>query len=233
MANYVLAIINDATKLQERCDEVNLKNPEEMIMVTKIVNNLKDTLRANINLPALSAPQLGYKYRIFCIKFANGDIRAFINPLILSVPKNMHLSREICPSVSNTEYIVPRCNEIEAAYQTPVANNEVNKFMGAPAEVFQQMMNLIDGVLISDIGLEILPGFDNLSDDDKEKIIQMYLDSLKNKEAVLSKEVENNPSLKKTNDAINFMTDLALGKIKTEPLTKEETDRLFKDKDTK
>ena len=46
--------------------------------------------------------------------------------------------------------------------------------------MFQQMVNLLDGILIDDFGLEILPGFDELKDDDKSlPLINMYIDSLK------------------------------------------------------
>jgi peptide deformylase len=228
MSQYVLAIIKDKNKLQDRCNEVNIRVPSIMAEVTKVINDLKETLRANINLLALSAPQIGYKGRVFCIRFANGDIRAFVNPMIVVTSKKMHLSREKCPSVSDTEYIIPRYDDIEVAYQTPVGNNEENKFLGAPSEVFQQMMNLIDGVLIDDIGLEVLPGFDEATDDEREQIISMYIDSLKTKTDVYTKEVESNPDLKKTNDAIKFMTDVALGKVEYRKLTKEEADSIKK-----
>jgi peptide deformylase len=229
MANYVLAIIKDTKKLNTRCDEVNLKDPTSLADTISIIKDLKDTLRANIDLPALSAPQLGFKSRIFCIKFANGDIRAFINPMIVSVPKKLHLSREVCPSLFDAEYIVPRVDDIEVIYQTPHVESESNKFMGAPAEVFQQMMDLIDGIVLSDIGLEILPGFDQASDEDKEKIIKMYLNSLETRKDILNKEIKANPELKKIDDTIKFVTDVASGKIEYKPLTKEETTHIIEE----
>jgi peptide deformylase len=229
MSQYVIAIIKDKSKLQDRCDEANLKNPIEINRITKVVNDLKDTLRANTDLVALSAPQIGYKDRVFCIRFANGDIRAFINPMLICSIKSIHLSRESNPSIPNVEYIIPRADEIEVAYQTPLGHNESNKFTGAPADIFQQMLNMIDGVLLDDLGLEVLPGFDDASEDDKTKIIQMYLESLKAKQSLLDKEVEANPDLKKTRDAIRFMTDVALGKVEYQPMTKEETDKVIKD----
>ena len=146
MADYVLAIKKDKDFLRTRCDEVVL-NMFEKQRVTKIINDLKDTLRANISLVALSASQLGIQERIFAIKFADGDIRAFINPAIVRT-NGMHLSRETQIGLDTAEYIVPRSDEIFATYQTPdmTDNCDMNKFTGAVAEVFQQMNDNINTI---------------------------------------------------------------------------------------
>ena len=143
---------------RDRADEVQLGNPKYMDQINTVIQDLKDTLRANKDLVALSAPQIGENMRIFCIKFARGDIRAFINPLIIT-RKGIHLSRETQIGYNGPEYIVPRHNDINAAYQTPVGAKEVNSFLGTVGEVFQQMIEVMDGVLIEDYGLIILPEF--------------------------------------------------------------------------
>ena len=43
--------------------------------LTRTIKELKATLKANKDLMALAGPQLGYKDRVFCIKFADGEIK--------------------------------------------------------------------------------------------------------------------------------------------------------------
>ena len=226
MANYVLALKKDKTFLRDRCDEVKL-NIVEKPRVVGIINDIKDTLKADKRLVALNANQLGHKERIFCIKFSNGDIRAFINPVIAKTD-GTHLSREVSIGLDDKEYIVPRATNIIATYQTPdmVDTCDMNKFSGAVAEVFQQMNHLLDGILLEDIGLEILPGFDEASEEERQEIIAMYLESLENRKAMLEKEIESNPDAKDMDKAIKFIKELQEGKIETIPLTEEEKEKI-------
>lgn len=226
MANYVLKIVTDQDKFRERCEETNLSAPGQAERITKIVNELKETLRANKNLVALCAPQIGYQDRVFVMRFANGDIRAFINAMILTRSKSVHLSRETSASIPNKEFIVPRNDDIEVAYQVPTTQPQQNKFSGAPAEVFQQMVDMTDGVLLSDIGLEILEGFDELSEDERTEILSMYLDSLQNTSEILKEEINNNKDLKELDNAINFLSKVYTGEVKIEDNTPEEYEQL-------
>lgn len=215
MVREIVAIARD------RADEVQLGNPKYMDEINKVIQDLKDTLRANKDLVALSAPQIGENMRIFCIKFARGDIRAFINPLIIT-RKGIHLSRESQIGYGGQEYIVPRHNEIDAAYQTPVGSKDVNAFMGAVGEVFQQMIEIMDGVLIEDYGLIILPEFDKASDKDKQEVIDMYLNNLEEKSKNIDEKINSDSELSRMSKSIDFMTKLSLGKIETANFTEEE-----------
>ncbi len=229
MPKYVLAIKKDKDLLRDRCDEVQL-NFIEKPRVVSIVNDIKDTLKADKRLVALAANQLGHKERIFCIKFSNGDVREFINPVIIK-HEGMHLSRETSIGLDDVEYIIPRADTIIATYQTPnmTDNCDMNKFSGAVAEVFQQMCDLIDGILLEDIGLEVIPGFDKASEEERQEIISMYLDSLERRKETLEKEIEANPNAQDMNKAIQFMKELQEGKIETMPLTEEEMKALKED----
>lgn len=226
MADYVLKIVDDKKKLSDRADEILKEDSVES--VTRLINDLKDTLRANNDLCALAAPQIGVGKRVFCIKFSNGDIRAFLNPIIMTHSKEQHLSRENCASLGTTEYIIPRYNEVTAGYQTPMGVPETNTFQGAPAEVFQQMCQLLDGILIDDYGLEVLDGFDKLSKKDKSAVIDMYLKHLEQTSNDLKEEIEKDPTLKEIDKAIDFEYNVAMGNVKIEKLTKEEEEDLNK-----
>jgi len=217
MANYVLAITRDLDKLMQRSDEVAVVGGDLQTHpdVARTIKDLKETIIANKNLVALAAPQIGTFDRIFCIRFANGDIRAFINPMI-SKTDGVHLVREISPSLPDRAFIVPRHNRIIAMYQTPSGRPEESVFEGVVAEVFQHMVQILDGVLISDIGLEVFEDFDKASEEEKAQVLDAYLKELKSREETMNKEIEQNEDLKKTRDAIKFLEGVATGKITVE-----------------
>ena len=232
MSNYVLKIVEDKDKLRVRSDETNL-GVVLSTQVKHVIKEIKQTLKANKDLVALSAPQLGYNERIFGLKFANNDIQIFINPAIIRTEGN-HLSREKSIGMnSDTEYLIFRPEKTFISYQTVKSQPdkcEMNKLEGFASDVFMQMNDLLNGVLIEDVGLEVLPGFDEASDEEKQEIIDMYIEHLK--------EIQNsvNEAIKKDSDSetarlnrnIEFMTKLQLGEIETVPLTEEEKELLKK-----
>ena len=217
MADYVLAITRDLEKLMKRSDEVAVVGGDLQIRpdIAKTIKDLKDTILASKTLVSLAAPQLGKFERIFCVRFANGDIRAFINPMI-SKTEGLHLVREISPSLPDRAFIVPRHNRIIAMYQTPSGKPEESVFEGVVAEIFQHMVQILDGVLISDIGLEVFADFDNASEEEKSQVLDAYFKELKTREESMNKEIEENEDLKKTRDAIKFLEGVATGKITME-----------------
>lgn len=219
MAQYAIKI---KSKGELPDDVSNVVGTDDPKYVTRIVNELKDTLRDNASLVALAAPQIGYAKRVFCMKFANGDVRAFLNPMVLTHGKGMHMSREACAGVAG-EWILPRYDEVTAGYQTPMGVPETNAFRGAPGEVFQQMVQLLDGVMIDDYGLEVLEGFDGLSEDDRGKVIDMYLRKLDAEGRGLREEIAADPAMSELDRGIDFLTKVAMGEIRTERLTHEES----------
>lgn len=225
-------IIKDPKAFLDRCDEVSLDNPKEAPLIEQTIQDLKDTLRANTDLVALSAPQIGAKMRLFCIRFKNGDIRAFLNPLVIT-RKGIHLSRENQIGMSSTEYIVPRSNEVQVAYTTPVNVHELNAFLGVVGEVFQQMLDLLDGTLLQMYGLEIIPEFDEASEEEKKAVIDFYLKDLSEKDKQLDEVIKNDPEVHDLAQAINFTTLYSLGKIETIEMTEEDKEKLRKAKETK
>jgi peptide deformylase len=227
MADYVIAISRDLEKLMKRSDEVlvigmDMKTKPE---VSKTIKDLKETIYANKNLIALAAPQIGTFERIFCIRFANGDVRAFINPMI-SKTEGLHLVREISPSLPDRSFIVPRHDRIIAMYQTPTGRPEESRFEGVVAEIFQHMVNMLDGVLISDIGLEVDEDFDNATEEERAELLTAYLKILKDRTEEANKAIEEDEELKKTRDAIRFLEGVATGKI-----TMEKQEELVKNKE--
>ena len=216
MSNYVIKIITDKSKFQERVDEIDKNTSPEAVKHT--VSELKQTLIANKELVGLCAPQIGTNLRIFCIKTANNRVRAFLNPLLVS-GEGLHLSREINPSFPNKEFIVPRRDKIHVAFQEVMGQPNSESYSGAYAEIVQQMIEMLDGITLMDYALDLddVGGpkeFDKASKEDKQAIVQMYLESLKATSTELKETIEANPTLKGINDDINFMTEYLKGEIK-------------------
>jgi hypothetical protein len=113
-------------------------------------------------------------------------------------------------------------------YQTPTGKPEESRFEGVVAEVFQHMVNMLDGVLISDIGLEVFEDFDNATDDERSGVINAFIEELKSRAEKANKEIEEDEELKKTRDAINFLKGVATGEIKM-----EQQEELVKEQETK
>lgn len=96
------------------------------------------------------------------------------------------------------------------------------EILGLAADVFQHEINHLDGVILDDIGLEIDDDFLNATDEEKQAIIDMYLDSLDLKQKALEKEIQETPELKQMDDAIKFIDSVAKGETKLETISQSE-----------
>lgn len=205
----VKEIITDLEKLSDRCDEIDVRKENQLMR--DIILDLKQTLRENPTGVGLAANQIGYNKRIFIINF-NGDLRTFINPVISQV-KGFTLNRESCLSLPGKSYIRPRHNEIMVIYQTPLGKTESRKIVGLAAYVFQHELDHLDGLTLADIGLEVGEDFDKATDEERNEVINAYLDSLDIKQKQLEEEIEEDEDLKQTSNAIKFMEALQKGEV--------------------
>lgn len=198
-------IIKDLDKLSYRSDEVDIRKQNKLVRDTII--ELKEIIREK-NLVYLTAPQIDVPIRVFVMNFS-GSLKSFVNPVI-SKTSGFELSREKCNSL-DSEYIRPRANSVDVIYQTPLGKIESRKMLGKAAIVFQHALDHLDGLLLSDVGLEITPDFDKASEDDKAELIKMYIDSLDIKRKELEKEIEGDKNLKQVSDAIDFLESVKKG----------------------
>lgn len=205
-------VITDLSKFEDRADEVvNLKKENNEVRET--ILDLKKLLRDN-DWVCLTAPQIGVNKRIMCLNF-KGDIRTLINPIITN-SKEWLLNREKCPCTPGKEYIVPRNAKVTVMYTTPLGKYESREFAGLAACAVQYGINALDGVLISDFGLEIDENWDKASEEEKDEVLKMYLDSLDMSSKLLKEEIEKNPETKQLSDAINFIESVQKGETKLE-----------------
>jgi len=212
-------IVVEEEKLSVRSEEVDVRKDNKLLR--KTILDLKKAIKEH-NLISLSAIQIGVAKRIFVINF-NGDLRTFINPIITQV-KGFELSKETCASIPEKRFIRPRHNDITVVYQTPLGKIESRKIFGMSATVFQHSVDHLDGLLISDIGLEIDKNFEQASEDEQQEVIKMYLDSLDIKQKEISAIVQENKDLKQMAEAIDFIEKVQKGEIKatTKKYKKEE-----------
>ena len=199
-------IVTDIKKLSDICEGIDTRKQNELMR--EIILALKERIEKD-NLPALSAPQLGYKYRLFCINF-NGKMKTFINPIISQVD-GFDLS-----SIPGKEFIRPRNTKVTVIYQTPLGKAESTQLLGMAARVFQEQMDHLDGLLLSDIGLELPQNFDQLSDDEKEKLITDYMKALDIQQKEIEKEIKEDKVLNDLQNALEFTEGVKTGKIKIE-----------------
>lgn len=214
----VKEIITDVEKLGDWSIEINTKTENKLVQ--EIVLSLKETMRKN-NLESLSAPQIGYERRIFCIRFGKNDYRTFINPAIEN-NSNLMMSRETCSSIPGKEFIIPRLSKIKFYFTTPLGKVESGSLVGRAAYVFQHEMDHINGVLLSDFGLEIDELFDQATDEEREEVIKMYAESLDIRLKELNKEIQEDKELKQVDDAIRFIRSVEDGTTVLEKSTTEE-----------
>lgn len=205
--NNVKTIITDCSKLEDWAVEIDPQKDGKLTQ--EIILALKTTMREN-NLQSLTAPQIGYNRRIICLRFGDNDYRTFINPAIEN-NVGMTMSRESCSSIINKEFIIPRFNKVSFYFTTPLSKVEKCNLVGRAAHVFQHAMDHLNGVLLSDIGLEVDDLFDNATEEEREEVIKMYAESLDLRHKELEKEILEDDELKQLDDAIKFITSVKEG----------------------
>lgn len=207
-------VITDVEKLYDWATEIDPR--KEGKLVQEIVLALKATMREN-NLEYLTAPQIGYDKRIFCIRFGGNDYRTFLNPVITRTSA-FQFARETCNSLPEKTFIMPRFGNIEVIYTTPLGKIETRKIIGRSAVVFNHCLDHLNGLLISDIGLEIDELFDNATDEEREEILKLYAESLDLKQKQLKQEIEQDKELNDLDKAIDFIASVNKGETVVEPI---------------
>ena len=210
-------IITDELQLSERAVEIDVRT--QATEMREIRKALKDTMREK-GLASLSAPAIGYNRRIFCIDFKDSEIKTFINPIIAQA-KGMQLSIEKCVCIPDKEFMRPRNNDLMIIYQRPTGQIENRQIVGMSAIVFQHELDHLDGLLISDVGIEIDEDFHNATEEEQQEVINAYLDALDIKKKEIDTEINTNPELKQLSDGIDFMESVYKGETKIEPIKEE------------
>lgn len=207
--------IYDEEKLAQSSIEIDTK--KDNALMRKIILELKETMEQN-GLTALSAPQIGYQYRVFCIKFQNNkkkktseSIHTFINPVATGI-RGLVIDREGDPCLPDRQFIIVRNNDISVLYQTPLGKPISQKFSGKATATIQLMLDHLDGVLLTDLGLEIDERFDQATEEERNELLEAYMKSLDLYKSDLDSYIENDKELKSMKDAVDFIQSVREGK---------------------
>ncbi len=201
-----------------RAEEIDYE--KEYSLMKEVIAKIKKTMKKH-NLTSLSAPAIGYNKRIFCIDFSDKEIKTFINPMVL-LTQGMELTREVCSSIIDKEFIRPRHTSIDIIYQRPDGTIKQNQFKGMAATVIQHELDHLDAITLNDIGLEIDSDFDEATDEERFAITDMYLKHLSEKHDNLVNEIKQDNTAKIMYEAETISELLAQGKIKFEPLDEDK-----------
>ena len=147
------------------------------------------------------------------------DLRTFINPVI-SNAKDLMTSIETCPSIPGKKFLRLRNQKVSVTYIDPLGKVLMAKdLIGKAAAVVQELIEHLDGVVLSDIGLELETDFDAASEEEKEELIRAYCDSMDVKLKDTQAEIEATPELKKISDAAKLLTKIQSGDVVIETST--------------
>ena len=166
---------NDLDILRTRSREVDIKR--DWNYIKDVILELKGALRElGDKAVGLSAIQLGHPVRVFVINFGN-KLQTFINPVINKY-SNAYFSTEGCLSIPDKEYLILRYHDIEFFYQTPTGQNQAARLRGLAAQVFQHEIDHLDGLLISDGGVENTEELQKLSGEERIEFFKELADSM-------------------------------------------------------
>ena len=207
MDKHVKNIITDEAALGEWCVEIDTRKEGKLLQ--EIILALKATMKAN-DLISLTAPQIGYNRRVLCMRFGKNDYRTFINPLIEN-NTNFQFARETCSSIPGKTFVIPRFNNVKLYFTTPLGKVESTKLSGMSAWKFQHCMDHLNGMLSSDIGLEIDDMFDNATDEERAEVLRMYAESLDIRQKDLEAEIAQDKDLSDIDDAAKFIASVKSG----------------------
>lgn len=190
--------------LDERIDEVNFEE-EKKEELKQVIEDLKESLEARTDTSSLTASQIGYDKRMFAMKFDKG-ITVFINPMIAK-SFNAVLARQTDIN-DKKEYILPRASKILLYYQDEEGKMNFVQLEQEASFMACYMNDILNGVRLSDVGLEVIDEFDKASKEEQQEVINMYLKSLKDKEKMIQTEIDNDKDAKELQKGINYMTNV-------------------------
>ena len=77
-------------------------------------------------------------------------------------------------------------------------------------------MDILDGVFIDEIGLEIDHLFDEASESEKNQLLAAYMNQLQQYRLQLNREIDSTPELKQLKDAVDYMQAVKEGRVQVE-----------------
>lgn len=210
------SIITDLSVLSEPAEPLKFltDNGLEKEDGEQIIAKIKSAMEADTRILTLTAPQIGIKSKIFCIRF-NDVIKTFINPIVTK--KSSYVIRpEIFVSMPGKEILITRPEEVTVVYYTDEFKYEENKLLGAAARLFDQSCQLLDGItpdalgLVSDVELD--GSLSDLSESEIDEVIDFYKNKyIPAKAQAMEAAVKADPELAKKYTELQFAEKVITG----------------------
>lgn len=206
-------LVKKADKLSNRLDEFNIMENKEA--VDEVVASLTEYLDAHDLIKGIAASQLGYDKRAFALKFKEG-VQVYFNAMVTH-SDGLHTSVEDDPSIPDRKFLVCRNDNITINYQTQAGVYEETRFTYKDGgDLVQHLVQLTDGLLISDFGMEVFDDFLEATEEEQQEVAKLYLDHIKTQSEQIQKEIDADPEAKRIQDAISFITKAAAGEVQIE-----------------
>ena len=105
-------------------------------------------------------------------------------------------------------------------YTTPLGKYETRELVGLAACVAQYGINVLDGALLCDFGLELDENWDKATQEERDEVIKMYLESLDLQEKNIKKDIEEDAAVSQTLKEMKLAERIAKGEVVFEPIKK-------------
>lgn len=178
-----------------------------------IIKQLHEVMEADKTILVLSAPQIGINKRVFCIRFEN-TIKTFIDPIITK-KSDYKIAPETFVSMPGKEILISRPENITVVYHTAEFKYEENKLLGAAARLFDQQIQLLDGVLPDDLGLvsdvELDGSLADLSEEEINELVDFYKEYVKVKTEAAKKALTEDTELQDNYKKLAFAEKVVNG----------------------
>lgn len=208
----MVRLISNLDKLRERCDEINVFENKDTIK--EVSDCMIEYMNKHTDIKALAAPMINREIRMFAIRFEDG-LKFFINAMFTK-QKDLHVSIETNPLFKQRTFLVARNDTIGLVYQDLFGLAGEADFDGTAGDLIQQMVQLTDGILLDEIGFEVFDDFLFASEEEQGEVIDLYMQSLKQKSEELNNEIDNNPELKEYKEGMDFLLAAAKGEVQIE-----------------
>ena len=207
-------VIKDLITDQDKLVETKLFSVKNNLgLAAAIRQDLTDTIETLDDRIFLCSNEIGREERAFVLKFKDG-VHLYLNPAFISRDK-IFINREV-DILTGKEYFIPRYSSVSLAYQDEDGNLKADKLNEVASVVVNQAMNLLDGIYASDIGLEVTPEFDEMSEEDKKEILAGYIEALSHLGEEMDEELSGDSETHDQWSAAKFIQGVADGTIKTE-----------------
>lgn len=210
-------IITNLEKLREPSEPLKFidKDGQHIEEGKEILAQLINVFEQNPSVIALAAPQIGINKRIFGIRF-NETIKFFINPIVTK-KSGLVIAPEIFLSAPGKEYLIGRPKEVTVIYTNQDFAYEDNKLLDGAARIFDQMIQLLDGVLPNDLGLESDIELDgslaNASEEELAEYCEIWKQYVKIKLSKLEEEINSNEISKNVYQELRLSEMVINGKV--------------------